>query len=50
MKILSDNAVTKTDLNKVDEKQTKQIKRLQHAVAGLFAVNLMLTLALHFWG
>ena len=48
MKILSDNAVTKTDLNiavnAVDEKQTRQIMQLRIALLISFAVNLTLTI------
>lgn len=48
MKMLSDNAVTKQDLNTIDEKQTKQIKQLRIAVAATFVVNLLITLSLYY--
>jgi hypothetical protein len=48
MKMLSDSAVTKEDLNIVDAKQTKQIIQLRVALAVVFVVNLATTLALYF--
>jgi hypothetical protein len=39
MKILSDNAITKTDLTAVDMKQTQQIKRLTYWLAAVAMSN-----------
>lgn len=44
MKMLSDNAVTKTDLTAIDEKQTRQIMQLRYAVGISFVVNLVIAL------
>jgi len=44
MKMLSDNAVTKTDLTAIDEKQTRQILQLRIAVGVSFVVNLAVAL------
>jgi hypothetical protein len=49
MKILSDNAVTKTDLQAIDAKQDRQIKQLRIAVAASFLVNLVLAIGLKFF-
>ena len=45
MKTYSDNAVTKQDLNAIDDKQTKQIMQLRVAIAASFVVNIVVTLA-----
>lgn len=49
MKILSDNAVTKTDLDNVNKKQDQQIKWLRIALVLSTTLNAALTLALHFF-
>ncbi len=48
MKILSDNAITKSDLDAVDAKQDRNIKQLRIALAVSFVVNVMLTVGLKF--
>jgi hypothetical protein len=48
MKILSDNAVTKADLNAVDAKQSRQIMQLRIAVAVSFGLNLLAAVLLRF--
>lgn len=48
MKMLSDNAVTKKDLNEIDEKQTRQIQQLRIAVAASFIFNFLASLVLFF--
>lgn len=49
MKMLSDNSVTKADLSKIDEKQSRQIQQLRFAVFAVGAVNLLVTLLFHFF-
>jgi hypothetical protein len=46
MRILSDNTVSKSDLDSIDEKQSRQIKQLRVAVGASFALNLVITLVL----
>lgn len=48
MRILSDTAVTKTDLDTIDAKQAKQIIQLRWAVGLSFVANVVLTLCLKF--
>lgn len=48
MRILSDNAITKNDLDAIDAKQARQIVMLRWAVGLSFVVNAALTLALKF--
>lgn len=48
MRILSDNAITKTDLDAIDAKQARQIIMLRWAVGISFAVNVALTLGLKY--
>jgi len=56
MKMLSDQAVTKSDLtavveqamSDVDAKQAQQIKDLKYALVGSFVVNLVVTVVLFF--
>lgn len=48
MKILSNSAVTKTDLDAIDAKQAKQIIALRWAVGISFTLNALLALGLKF--
>lgn len=48
MKILSDNAVTKDNLNSIELKLIKQVKLTRVLVSVLFVVNVALTVALRF--
>lgn len=48
MKILSDAAVSKSDLTAIDEKQTRQIIALRWLVAASFVANAALAIALKF--
>jgi len=48
MKIYSDTAVTKGDIDAVDAKQTEQINKLRVLLAASFAFNTTLTLLLYF--
>jgi len=43
MKTFSDTAITKTDLDAVDAKQTRQIKQLRFAVGVGFLLNAIFT-------
>lgn len=38
---MSDQAVTKSDLNDIDAKQQKQINRLTYSLAALFVLNII---------
>lgn len=49
MKILSDNAVTKTDLQAIDAKQDRQIKQLRIALAISFVANVVFSVAMKFF-
>lgn len=49
MKILSDNAVTKSDLTEIDNKQSRQIYQLRVAIALTFIANVALTLGIKFF-
>ena len=48
MRILSDNAISKTDLDAIDAKQARQIIFLRWAVGVSFVLNAALTLVLKF--
>lgn len=48
MRILSDNAITKNDLDAIDVKQARQIIQLRWAIGISFVVNAALALALKF--
>lgn len=48
MKIYSDKAITKDDLDAVDVKQAHQIKQLRIAIAVSFCLNLVAAIALRF--
>lgn len=48
MKILSDNTITRTDLDAVDAKQSRQIAQLRIALAVVFVVNLGIAVGLKF--
>jgi len=49
MKILSDNAITRKDLDAVDAKQDRQIQALRLWLAASFATNIVLTLGLWYF-
>ena len=48
MKILSDSAITRNDLDAVDAKQDRQIKQLRVLVAAVTVANIAFTLAAKF--
>jgi len=49
MKILSDNAVTKSDLDGINEKQDRQIKQLRMAIAAATVFNVLFTIGMKFF-
>ena len=48
MKILSDNAVTKTDLQAIDAKQDRQIKQLRMALIVSVVFNIVFSVLMKF--
>lgn len=49
MKILSDNAVSKSDLHAIDAKQDRQIKQLRIALVISFVLNIVFTVGMKFF-
>lgn len=49
MKIFSDNAVTKSDIDSINEKQDRQIKQLRIAIAVATVFNVLFTVGLKFF-
>jgi len=48
MKIYSDNAISKTDLDVIDAKQDRQIKQLRWQLVAVCVFNALLAVALRF--